>query len=93
MTNTYGIDKNYSVGLIHQYSVDYGRDLFKSWSVGATYFGTLGQNLDLLRAPNRTATGVKLEDVQSFTYIDTPRVMKDDGECTLMRHEQASPAR
>ena len=36
VTNTYGIDKNYSVGLIHQYSVDYGRDLFKTWSVGAS---------------------------------------------------------
>ena len=57
VTNNYGIDKNYQLGLIHQWSADYSRDLFKTWSVGATYFGTRGGDLDMLRAPNRGPTG------------------------------------
>jgi len=88
VTNTYGIDKNYSVGLIHQYSVDYGRDLFKTWSVGATYFGTLGQDLDLLRAPNRTATGVKLSDVQSFTWQSSDGASHANGVTVRLQKRQ-----
>lgn len=68
ITNSYGIDKNYQLGLIHQWTADYSRDLFKTWNVGATYFGTLGRHLDLLRAPNRTASGLRIAGVQSFTW-------------------------
>jgi hypothetical protein len=68
ITNNYGIDEDYVSGLIHQWSFDYGRDLFKTWSVGATYVGTRGSHLDLLRAPNRGPSGLKLPDVQSFTW-------------------------
>jgi hypothetical protein len=58
VTNNYAIDPNYQFGLIHQWSVDYGRDLFKTWSTGATYFGTLGRDLDMLRQPNRGPLGL-----------------------------------
>jgi hypothetical protein len=68
LTNNYGIDKAYQLGLIHQWSADYSRDLFKTWAVGATYFGTRGGNLDLLRAPNRTATGLRIAGVESFIW-------------------------
>jgi len=68
LTNSYGIDRNYQLGLIHQWNVDYSRDLFRSWNVGATYIGTRGQHLDMLRAPNRGPTGLRIPDVQSFTW-------------------------
>ena len=68
VTNNYGIDRDYRLGLIHQWNVDYSRTMFSTWSVGATYVGTRGANLDMLRAPNRTATGLRLADVQSFTW-------------------------
>jgi hypothetical protein len=32
------------------------------------YTGTKGTNLDILEAPNRTATGILIPDVQAFTY-------------------------
>jgi hypothetical protein len=64
-TNTYGIDPNYQLGLIHQYDVDYSRDLFRTWSVGTTYIGTKGVDLDLLRAPNRGPAGELYPDVPS----------------------------
>src|SRR5262249_19334770 len=68
ITNNYGIDENYVLGLIHQWSGDWGRDLFKTWSVGATYVGTMGSHLDLLRAPNRGPSGLRIPGVQAFNW-------------------------
>jgi hypothetical protein len=68
ITNSYGIDRDYELGLIHQWNVDYSRDLIRAWNVGVTYVGTRGARLDMLRAPNRGADGPRLPDVQSFTW-------------------------
>lgn len=68
ITNNYGIDKNYEVGLIHQWTADYSRDLLRSWNWGVTYVGTLGQSLDLLRAPNRGPSGLRIDGVEPFTW-------------------------
>jgi hypothetical protein len=68
VTNSYGIDTDYQLGLIHQWNVDVSRDLNRMWVAGATYIGTGGSQLDMLRAPNRGPEGLRLEDVQSFTW-------------------------
>ncbi|MEO8070472.1 MAG: hypothetical protein ABI652_03650, partial [Acidobacteriota bacterium] len=68
VTNNYGIDKNYQLGLIHQWDVDYSRDLLRSWNAGATYIGTRGGSLDILRAPNRGPTGLRIAGVEPFTW-------------------------
>jgi hypothetical protein len=68
VTNNYGIERDYQLGLIHQWNVDYNRTLFSTWSVGATYIGTRGSNLDMLRAPNRGPNGLRIAGVQAFTW-------------------------
>jgi hypothetical protein len=68
VTNNYGIDKNYVAGLIHQWSLDYSRDVTRMWAMGATYVGTRGAHLDILRAPNRGPDGLRIDDVQAFTW-------------------------
>ncbi len=68
ITNNYGIDKHYQLGLIHQWTADYSHDLFRTWSVGATYIGTRGSHLDMLRAPNRGPDGLRIPDVQAFIW-------------------------
>jgi hypothetical protein len=68
VTNSYGIEQDYELGLIHQWNVDYNRDLHRMWNIGATYIGTRGSQLDMLRAPNRGPDGLRLPDVQSFTW-------------------------
>jgi hypothetical protein len=68
ITNTYGIDPNYVLGLIHQWTADYSRDLFRTWSAGATYIGTRGSHLDMLRAPNRGPSGLRIAGVQAFSW-------------------------
>ena len=66
--NTYAINKNYQLGMIHQFNFDYSRDLFKTYAVGATYVGTVGRDLDLLFAPNQGANGPINPDVPAFEY-------------------------
>jgi hypothetical protein len=68
VTNNYGIIPDYQLGLIHQWNVDYSRDVSRVINVGGTYIGTRGANLDLLRAPNRGPDGLRLPDVQSYTW-------------------------
>ena len=68
VTNNYGIQKDYQLGLIHQWTADYSRTLFSTWNVGATYIGTRGSSLDLLRAPNRGPSGLRIDGVQAFTW-------------------------
>jgi hypothetical protein len=68
ITNNYGIDKHYQLGLIHQWTADYNHELFRTWVVGATYIGTRGSHLDMLRAPNRGPDGLRIPDVQAFTW-------------------------
>lgn len=67
-TNNYGIDKNYQLGLIHTWNANLAQTLFKVWTVDVGYMGTDGEHLDLLRAPNRGATGLLIPGVQSFTW-------------------------
>ncbi len=68
ITNSYGIDKHYQLGLIHQWTADYSHELFRTWAVGATYIGTRGSHLDMLRAPNRGPDGLRIPDVQAFVW-------------------------
>lgn len=67
-TNNYGIDKNYQLGLIHTWNANITSTLFKVWTVDVGYTGTDGEHLDLLRAPNRGASGLLIPGVQSFNW-------------------------
>ena len=55
-TNNYGIDESYVLGMIQTWNADLSRD-FGYWNLGAGYVGTLGSDLDMLRAPNRGPDG------------------------------------
>jgi hypothetical protein len=67
-TNNYGIDPDYELGIAQVWNADYGRDLPWSLNGGITYNGTRGTHLDMLRAPNRDATGLRIEGVQPFLW-------------------------
>src|SRR5262249_15929588 len=66
----------------------YSRDLFKTWNAGATYFGTLGQHLDMLRAPNRTASGLRIANVQSVTWQDSDGASHANGVSVRLQKRQ-----
>jgi trimeric autotransporter adhesin len=88
VTNNYGIDKNYKLGMIHQWTADYSRDLLRSWNAGVTYFGTLGRALDLLRAPNRGPTGLRIPDVQSFIWQSSDGASHANGVSVRLQKRQ-----
>ncbi len=67
-TNNYGIDTDYELGIAQVWNADYGRDLPGSLNAGISYNGTRGSHLDMLRAPNRDAAGLRIEGVQPFLW-------------------------
>jgi TonB-dependent receptor-like protein len=66
--NTYAIDPNYRLPFVQIWNVDWQRDLTRTLQFGIGYTGTKGSDLDLLRAPNRTPTGLRIADVAPFIY-------------------------
>jgi hypothetical protein len=67
-TTTFGVDPNYAIGYVHIWNVDVQKEFGRTMSLGAAYIGTRGSQLDLLRAPNRTPTGLRIAGVQPFTW-------------------------
>jgi hypothetical protein len=67
-TNNFGVDKDYRLGYVQIWNADVQRELTRTWSLGTSYIGTRGSQLDLLRAPNRGADGTLIEDAQPFTW-------------------------
>jgi len=90
VTNNYGIDKNYRLGMIHQWTADYSRDLFRSWNVGVTYIGTLGRGLDLLRAPNRGPTGPRDPSVEPFMWQSSDGMSHANGVSFRLQKRQTN---
>lgn len=66
--NDYGIDRDYVVGTANQAVVGVQRPLFRTYQVAAQYGHTIGSNLEIVRAPNRDADGLRIEGVQPFTW-------------------------
>jgi hypothetical protein len=69
VTNNFGVDRNYALGYVQIWNLDIQRDLQPLGAVlNLDYTGTKGTHLDILQAPNRTPTGVRIPDVQPFTW-------------------------
>jgi len=68
VTNNFGVNRNYRVGYAQTWNLSIQRELPKSLTLTADYTGTKGTRLDILQAPNRTATGLRIPGVQPFTW-------------------------
>ena len=68
ITNNYGVDKSYDLGLVQTWNGDVAKDLRQVWNVGASYTHTRGTSLDIVRAPNRGPDGLGIPDVQPFVW-------------------------
>jgi hypothetical protein len=67
-TNNYGIDPDYRLGVVQTWNADLSRQLGQTWMIGGGYTATRGSNLDMVRAPNRGPDGLRIPDVQPFTW-------------------------
>jgi hypothetical protein len=88
VTNNFGIDRDYRLGEIQQWNVDYNHDVFRSWNAGVTYIGTRGTHLDMLRAPNRGADGLRISGVQPFTWQSSEGSSRMNGISVRLQKRQ-----
>jgi len=71
ITNNFGVDPNYRLGYVQIWNVDVQQQILPTLIVNFDYTGTKGTRLDILEAPNRTATGVLFPGVQPFYWEDS----------------------
>jgi hypothetical protein len=67
-TNNYGIQKDYELGLVQTWNIDLAHQFGQAWTTGANYTETRGSGLDIVRAPNRGPSGIRIEGVQPFLW-------------------------
>jgi hypothetical protein len=69
--NNFAANLNYRLGHVQIWDVDIQRTVPWQIILNIGYNGAKGGNLDLVRAPNRTATGLLNSDAQAFAYEDS----------------------
>jgi len=67
-TNSFGVDRNYRLGVIKTWNIDLSHNFGGGWQLGGGYTGTQGTHLDVLRAPNRDPDGLRIDGVQPFLW-------------------------
>ncbi len=68
ITNNYAVNPNYRLGYVQIRNLDIQQQIKPTLLLNIDYTGTKGTDLDILEAPNRTATGIRIPGVQAFTY-------------------------
>ncbi|MGA9800767.1 MAG: TonB-dependent receptor, partial [Terriglobales bacterium] len=71
ITNNFGVDPNYRLGYVQIWNLDVQQQIRPTLIMNLDYTGTKGTRLDILEAPNRTATGVLFPGVQPFYFEDS----------------------
>jgi trimeric autotransporter adhesin len=69
--SNYGVDPNYRLGLVQVYNLDIQRTLGMGVVLNVGYNGSMGDNLDIVRAPNRNAIGILNSNSGQFNYEDS----------------------
>ncbi len=68
ITNNYAVNSNYRLGYVQIRNLDIQQQIRPTLLLNIDYTGTKGTDLDILEAPNRTATGIRIPMVDAFTY-------------------------
>jgi len=72
ITNSYAVNPNYRLGYVQIRNLDIQQQIRPTLLLNLDYTGTKGTDLDILEAPNRTASGIRIppnvEVVDAFTY-------------------------
>ena len=68
ITNNYGVDPNFRVGYVQIWNLDVQQTIRPTILLNVDYVGTKGTALDILTAPNRLPSGVRIASVQPFDW-------------------------
>ncbi|WP_348268278.1 TonB-dependent receptor [Edaphobacter paludis] len=69
--NNFSANRDYRLGHVQIWDLDIQRTLPLGIVANVGYDGSKGGNLDMVRAPNRTATGLLIPGAQAFNYEDS----------------------
>jgi hypothetical protein len=68
IANSFAVNPNYRLGYVQIRNLDIQQQIRPTLLLNIDYTGTKGTDLDILEAPNRTATGILIPGVDAFTY-------------------------
>jgi len=68
ITNNYAVNPDYRLGYVQIRNLDIQQQIRPTLLLNIDYTGTKGTDLDILEAPNRSATGIRIPDVQAFIF-------------------------
>jgi hypothetical protein len=68
ITNNYGIDPNYRTAYVQMWNLNVQHEVTPTLLLNVGYTGCKGTALDMLRAPNRSAAGLKFSDIEPFNW-------------------------
>ena len=86
--NNFGVDLNYRLGHVQIYNLGLQRTLAQGIVVNVDYNGSKGGELDIVRAPNRTATGLLTTTSQPFNYEDSLGFSRQNALAISVRKRQ-----
>jgi len=68
LTNNYAVNPNYRLGYVQIWNLDIQREIRPTLLINVDYTGTKGTQLDILEAPNRDISGIRLATVDPFNW-------------------------
>jgi len=71
ITNSYGVDPNYRLGYVQIRNLDIQQEIRPTLILNIDYTGTKGTRLDILEAPNRIPSGIRIPNVDAFNWEDS----------------------
>jgi len=94
ITNSYAVNPNYRLGYVQIRNLEVQQQIRPTLLLNLDYTGTKGTNLDILEAPNRTPTGIRIppsvELVQAFTYENSVADQEANAGSVRVRKRLAS---
>jgi hypothetical protein len=69
--SSYAVNPNYRLGMVQVWDLGIQKQLPQGIVLNIDYTGSNARNLDILRAPNRTPSGLIVKSVGQFTYEDS----------------------
>jgi hypothetical protein len=68
LTNNFAVNPDYRLGYVQIWNLNIQREIKPSLLLNVDYTGTKGTRLDILEAPNRDASGIRLANVDPFNW-------------------------
>ncbi|HKW19073.1 MAG TPA: TonB-dependent receptor [Terriglobales bacterium] len=90
ITNSYAVNPNYRLGYVQIRNLDVQQQIRPTLLLNLDYTGTKGTDLDTLEAPNRTATGLRIPNVQAFTFENSLADLEANAASVRLRKRLSS---